>query len=229
MTFLLHLTTETEPDAMTKSVNAKILHLFSMARRLMTEDKVTYTQPRFALQMDIDFGFNNIPQGEDFFMRMAFWMVEVCAFSVVRSRLKHASAQLSRHKPIPPVGNAQDGPYDLFARMPQEFTMDDFQKCALFFHRLVNENHRKGPNGVNLNMPVGLVMHAFLDVLNPLDSIFTRMDFSTPLSSKVVCFGEYHAMQGTCEVSTYFEEGKEVYDEARCRTLKRLFTRDVML
>jgi hypothetical protein len=85
VTFLLHLTTETEPDAMTKSVNAKILHLFSMARRLMTEDKVTYTQPRFALQMDIDFGFNNIPQGEDFFMRMAFWMVEVCAFSVIRS------------------------------------------------------------------------------------------------------------------------------------------------
>jgi hypothetical protein len=88
VTFLLHLTTETAPDAMTKAINSKVLNLFSIARRLLTEDKVAYKKPRFSLAMDIDFHFNNIPQGEDFFMRLAFWMVEVCVFSVT-SRTRH--------------------------------------------------------------------------------------------------------------------------------------------
>jgi hypothetical protein len=143
--------------------------------------------------------------------------------------LTPAFAKLSRHKPLPPVGNVPDGPYDLFARMPQEFNMRDFQKCALFFHRLLKEEHKKGPNGVNTKMPVGLVIHAYPDVMNPLNSIFTRMDFSTPLSTKVVCFGEYHAIEATHAVTSYFEEGKRVEDQARCEMLERLFVRDVRL
>lgn len=80
VTLLLHLTTSTDPDAMKKTIKSKALDVFSMARRLVTEDKVVYKQPRFTLALDIDFSYNNIPVDQSFFARIFLWMNDVSVF-----------------------------------------------------------------------------------------------------------------------------------------------------
>lgn len=107
--------------------------------------------------------------------------------------------------------------------------MPDFQTQARFTHSFLKHLHSQSPDGINSKVPVSVVMHGYLDVMDPMNSISTRMEFTSPALSKVICFGEHYAQTGTYQVTNYYEDGEEVLDDARCATLERFFVKESRL
>lgn len=75
--FSVHLLSKTKAKEMPRKITGKRLDLFAVLRRLVTEDRVTYTQPRLMLSLDIDFSFKQFPANIRFFDRASRWVEEV--------------------------------------------------------------------------------------------------------------------------------------------------------
>lgn len=103
--------------------------------------------------------------------------------------------------------------------------MSQLKTNALTFHTDMTNLHAESPVGINPRLPVSVVIHGYLNVRRPIDSIFTRMDFTTPDLAKVVCFGTHHGNTATYQVTDYYQNGEEVLDDGLCTRLERLFTR----
>jgi hypothetical protein len=75
--FKLHLMTAAKAEDMPGKINGKRISLFSLTRRVLTEDRVTYNRPHLTLSLDIDFSSNKIPTNTRFFDRATMWIREV--------------------------------------------------------------------------------------------------------------------------------------------------------
>jgi hypothetical protein len=75
--FNLHLMTAGKPEDMRGKINGKRIGLFSLTRRVLTEDRVTYNRPHLTISLDIDFSSNKFPTNIRFFDTATMWIREV--------------------------------------------------------------------------------------------------------------------------------------------------------